>query len=297
MVTSVVPTIIEPTCFSQAIKQVEWREAMATEFNALQVSGTWSLVPPKASMNVLPNKWVFCIKRKSDGSIEWYKARLVANGFHQQEGIDYAKTFSPVVKHTTIRTVIALATHFNWPIRQLDVQNAFLHGYISEEVYMRQLAEVVPHGTQVHLTQSKYAVDLLRKTKFQDVKPLSSPAAHGKRLSVNDGDVLVDPSEYRSVVGALQYLTVTRHDLAFAVNQVYQYMHRPTTSHWMAVKRILRFVKSTYDHGLVYSPGNLQLQAFSDADCAGEPDERHYTGGYCIALEIIVWAQFILVIL
>lgn len=170
MVTSVVPTIIEPTCFSQAIKQVEWREAMATEFNALQVSGTWSLVPPKASMNVLPNKWVFCIKRKSDGSIEWYKARLVANGFHQQEGIDYAETFSPVVKHTTIRTVIALATHFNWPIRQLDVQNAFLHGYISEEVYMRQLAGFIdnqfPHYV-CKLNRSLYGLKQAPRAWFQ----------------------------------------------------------------------------------------------------------------------------------
>lgn len=140
MVVSVSPNVLEPTCFSQAIKQVEWRDAMAAEFNALQVSGTWSLVPPRHSMNVLPNKWVFCIKRKSDGSIKRYKAQLVANGFHQQEGIDYVETFSPVVKHTTICSVIALAIHFKWSIRQLDVQNAFLHGYIFEEVYMRQLA-------------------------------------------------------------------------------------------------------------------------------------------------------------
>ena len=129
---------IEPSCFSQAVKQESWRHAMGAEFNALQQNGTWSLVPHRSDINILPNKWIFKIKRKADGSVERYKARLVANGFHQQEGLDYNETFSPVVKHSTIRTVIALAVHHNWPICQLDVQNAFLHGFLSEDVYMRQ---------------------------------------------------------------------------------------------------------------------------------------------------------------
>lgn len=89
-------------------------------------------------MNILPNKWVFKIKRHSDGSVERYKARLVANGFHQQEGVDYGETFSPVVKHSTIRLILALAINFGWSIRQLDVQNAFLHGYITDDVFMKQ---------------------------------------------------------------------------------------------------------------------------------------------------------------
>ncbi|KAB2612016.1 hypothetical protein D8674_039942 [Pyrus ussuriensis x Pyrus communis] len=129
---------VEPTSFYQAVKQQEWRNAMVTKFNALQRSGTWNLVPYKPHMNLLPNKWVYKIKRHADGSIERYKARLVANGFHQQQGVDYGETFSPVVKHSTIRLVLSLAVSNRWPVRQLDVQNAFLHGYLEEEVYMRQ---------------------------------------------------------------------------------------------------------------------------------------------------------------
>ncbi|CAL8993048.1 unnamed protein product [Prunus brigantina] len=128
----------EPTSFSQANKLKEWRLAMADEFNALLRAGTWILVPRTPAMNVLPNKWIFRVKRNSDGTIQRYKARLVANGFHQQPGLDYGETFSPVVNHSTIRLILALSVQFSWPVRQLDVQNAFLHGYLDEEVYMRQ---------------------------------------------------------------------------------------------------------------------------------------------------------------
>lgn len=121
-----IPT--EPTCFSKANTMQEWHLAMADEFNALIGNGTWSLVPPQPNHNVVDCKWVYRIKQKSDGTVDHYKARLVAKGFHQQAGIDYEDTFSPVVKPTTGRTVHSIAICNNWEIRQLDVQNAFLHG-------------------------------------------------------------------------------------------------------------------------------------------------------------------------
>ncbi|XP_047319878.1 uncharacterized mitochondrial protein AtMg00820-like [Impatiens glandulifera] len=96
-----------PTCFSTANKDTQWRSAMENEFNALIQNNTWSLVP-RSSQNIVGCKWVFKIKQRVDGSIERHKARLVAKGFHQQEGIDYLETFSPVVKHTTIRTILSL---------------------------------------------------------------------------------------------------------------------------------------------------------------------------------------------
>lgn len=122
--------------------------------------------------------------------------------------------------------------------------------------------EAMYHSDGLYLTQAKYAMDLLIHTKFQDVKLMSSPVHSGKKLSLHDGEPLMDPSEYRSVVGALQYLTITRPDISFAVNQVCQFMHRPITSHWIAVKRILRYLKDTYNHGLVYRRGSLNLEAY-----------------------------------
>lgn len=132
------PEPIEPTCVSQAIREPHWRHAMSKEFNALIRNGTWELVAPSHFQNLVGWKWVFRIKRKPNGNVDRYKARLVAKGFHQRPGIDYTETFSPVIKPTTIRVVLCLAITQGWPLRQLDINNAFLHGSLSEEVYMSQ---------------------------------------------------------------------------------------------------------------------------------------------------------------
>jgi histone deacetylase 1/2 len=99
---------------------------------------TWHLVPRPKGKNVVGCKWVYKIKRKEDGTVDRYKARLIAKGFKQQYGIDYEETFSPVVKAATIRLVLSIVVSKGWSLRQLDVQNAFLHGLLEEEVYMQQ---------------------------------------------------------------------------------------------------------------------------------------------------------------
>jgi hypothetical protein len=114
---------------------------MGEEFDALLANGTWSLCPRPQHQHVIHNKWVYKIKQKQDGSIDRYKARLVVKGFDQEDGIDFTETFSPVIKPSTIRVILALAVQFNWSIHQLDVSNAFFHGVLLEEVYMEQ-----PHG-------------------------------------------------------------------------------------------------------------------------------------------------------
>src|SRR3954463_8655401 len=111
---------------------------MNVEYEALMKNKTWHLVAPEKGKNVIDCKWVYKIKRKSDGSIDRYKARLVAKGFKQRYDIDYEDTFSPVVKAATIRLVLSIVVSRGWSLRQLDVQNVFLHGVPEEEVYMKQ---------------------------------------------------------------------------------------------------------------------------------------------------------------
>ncbi|KAK1416517.1 hypothetical protein QVD17_32308 [Tagetes erecta] len=132
------PSTVTPTCVTQASKDPLWRKAMDDEYNALISNGTWDLVPAPIAKAPIGCKWVFRVKRKPDGSIKTYKARLVAKGFHQQYGRDYFDTFSPVTKPATIRIVLSLALSKGWPLRQLDINNAFLQGTLTEEVYMKQ---------------------------------------------------------------------------------------------------------------------------------------------------------------
>ncbi|PKI61253.1 hypothetical protein CRG98_018352 [Punica granatum] len=232
------PQLLEPRSFAQARKHSQWRTAMQEEYRALLQNDTWDLVPPNPTQNIVGCKWVYRIKQKANGTIDRYKARLVAKGFNQREGVDYEETFSPVIKPVTIRTILSIAVSLQWPVRQLDVKNAFLHGHLSEE-------------------------------------PISSPVAAGSRLSLHDGHPFEDPSLYRSVVGSLQYLSLTRLDIAYAVNQVCQFMHKPSMTHWLAIKRILRYLKGTITYGLHLRSGSISaLHGYSDADWAGNPDDR-----------------------
>jgi hypothetical protein len=135
---AITDTSIEPSTYQDALSIPHWRDAMELEFHALMKNETWRLVPPHPGLNLIDSKWVFKTKRHSDGFIERYKARLVAKGFKQRYGMDYKDTFSPVVKPATIRLLLILVVAKGWHLRQLDVQNAFLHGVFEEEVYMRQ---------------------------------------------------------------------------------------------------------------------------------------------------------------
>ncbi|KAI0510962.1 hypothetical protein KFK09_011578 [Dendrobium nobile] len=129
---------------------------MSKEFTALQKQGTWSLVPPPANRNILGSRWTFRTKLLLDGTLERYKARLVAQGFNQEFGIDYKDTFSPVVKMPVIRILLTIALHRGWSVFQLDVSNAFLHGRLQEKVYMKQpqgfIDERPDHICKLHKT-------------------------------------------------------------------------------------------------------------------------------------------------
>jgi histone deacetylase 1/2 len=388
----------EPSTVSEALQDPKWKGAMDVEYKALMNNKTWQLVPPPNGKNVIDCKWVYKVKRKADGTIDRYKARLIAKGFRQRYGIDYEDTFSPVVKAATIRLILSIVVSRGWTLRQLDVQNAFLHGILEEEVYMPQPPgyvdprrpqfvcklekalyglkqaprawyarlcaklitlgfipskadtslfyynkgghtifvlvyvddiivasssqkatgallkdlekefalkylgnlhyflgiEVNKLGDGLKLSQERYAADVLQRAGMHKCKAIDTPLSSTKKLSVTEGEPLgtEDATRYRSIVGALQYLTLTRPDISFSVNKVCQFLHAPTSVHWSAVKRILRYIQGTLKLGLKISPSrSTMVSAFSNADWAGCPDDRRSTGGFAVFLgpNLIFW--------
>ncbi|CAN1840048.1 Retrovirus-related Pol polyprotein from transposon RE1 [Linum perenne] len=388
---------LEPTCFTVANKQPEWRTAMQDEFNALIHNHTWTLVPhPSPGHRVVGNKWVYRVKRHPDGTIARYKARLVAKGYHQTEGIDYTETFSPVIKPASVRLILSIALSRNWPIKQLDVSNAFLHGDLQETVYMSQppgfvnpvypnhvcllkkslyglkqalrawfaclrdalygfgftgsktdhslfyyntggntifvlvyvddiiitssnpssAASLVQHlqdrfsikelgdlhyflGIEVHRTQdgmtlcqAKYIRDLLARAGMSNCKPLHTPSATTTPLSTDAP--FHDPTLFRQLVGGLQYLSMTRPDLAYTTARLSQFMHAPHNSHWQHLKRALRYLQGTPTLGIHLSANTSHhLLCFTDADWGGDSVDRRSTTGYVIYLgsNIISWSS------
>jgi hypothetical protein len=330
--------------------------------------------------------------------LDRYKARLVAKGFRQRYGLDYEDTFSPIIKMATIRIVLSIIVFRGWSLRHLDVQNAILHGFLKEDIYMRQppgfedknhpnyvckldkalyglkqalrawyvrlstklidlgfnsskadtslfffhkgevaifllvyVDDIIVESStpnaingllrnlkqefalkdlgELHyflgievskvkdgivLTQDKYATDLLKKVNMSNCKPVSTPMSISEKLSVHDGSLLgeKDATQYMSIIGALQYLTLTRPDIAFAVNKVCQFLHAPTVVHWVAVKRVIRYIKQDTKIGIKISKSkSMVVNGFSDADWAGSLDDRRSTCGFAIFLggNLISW--------
>nr|GEW28183.1 retrovirus-related Pol polyprotein from transposon TNT 1-94 [Tanacetum cinerariifolium] len=312
----------------------------------------------------------------------------------------------------SLRAVLSLAVTNDWPLRQLDIQNAFLYGNLKEQVYMKQPLgfidpqrpnhvcllhkslyglmqasrawfkrlskalfdldfkgsktdpslfiysrgdtlfyilvyvddiivtgnnictidniifqlgstfalkdlgplnyflgiEIVPHVSGILLFQKKNILELLQSVCLSNCNPVSSPTVTSSSLSLDDNSAFSNPVKYRQVVGSLQYVTLSRPDIAFAVNKVCQYMHVPIENHCYAVKWILRYLHGTVEHGMlirrsfgstiqaftdVLWKGNLDtcLEAFSDADWDGDSDDRWSTGGFAIylGLNLISW--------
>ncbi|GKB77763.1 ribonuclease H-like domain-containing protein, partial [Tanacetum coccineum] len=278
------------------------QDAMYDEYNALIKNGIWILVPKPPNVNVVRSMWLFRHKYHADGSLSRCKARLVANGCNQQYGVDYSDTFSPVVKPTTIRTVLSLALTRNWPVHQLDVKNAFLNGNLSKTVYMYQppgfVDSLFPHHV-CRLQRSLYGLKQAPRAWFQRFA--------GYALRVGFTSSRCDSFFYLSalymrcygVVGAVQYdrivmllglrltqnLNLVLMGIFFCLYilcraKLVWIMHDPREPHLAALKRVLRYVRGTLDFGLqLYASPTSSLVAYIDADWAGCPTTRRSTSG------------------
>jgi hypothetical protein len=139
-------------------KQQVWQDAMTKEYQSIMRNDMWDIVLGLEEKFVVTSKWIYKIKHAADGSVEKYKARFVARGFSQVEGIDYEETFALVARYTSIRTIISLAASMGWRLQQMDVKTSFLNGEMEEEVYIEQ-----PNGFVIH---EEYHVCRLKKALY-----------------------------------------------------------------------------------------------------------------------------------
>lgn len=386
-----------PKSYLQALEDPNWNPSMTLEYDAIVKSETFDLVPRPPDTNIVRCMWLHKHKFDAEGRFEKHKSRLIANGKSQEQGVDFDETFSPVVRPTTIRTLFHVTLANDWQVNQLDVQNAFLHGNLDEEVYMFQPPGFVDqtkpnhvcklkraiyglkqaprawnarfvnfitnngfiqtksdtslfvyrkHGLVAYLilyvddiiltasietlkntiiqalknefpmtdcgrvssflgvsvtfnekglfmNQSHYAEDIIKRAGMSASKPCSTPVDTKSKLAADEGKPVSNPTEYRSLAGALQYLTFTRPDISYAVQQLCFFMHDPREPHLNAMKRVIGYLQGTKHMDLqLLKSQKMNMTAYTDADWSGCPSTRRSTSGFCVYLgdNLISWS-------
>ncbi|GJS72952.1 putative ribonuclease H-like domain-containing protein [Tanacetum coccineum] len=269
---------MEPKKVIQALEDPSWIEAMQEELLQFQLQKVWTLVNLPNGKRAIGTKWVFRNKKDERGIVVRNKARLVTQGYTQEEGIDYDEVFAPVARIEAIRLFFAYASFMGFIVYQMDVKSAFLYGTIEEEVYVCQPPgiectknsnefygeltfflglQVQQKKDGIFISQDKYVVEILKKFDFTTVKTVSTPMEPNKAL-VKDEEAYISPK----------------------------------MSHLYAVKRIFRYLKGQPKLGFWYPRDSpFDLEAFSDSDYAGASLDRKSTIGGCqfLSKRLISW--------
>ncbi|XP_035540055.1 uncharacterized mitochondrial protein AtMg00810-like [Juglans regia] len=314
----------KPKGFKYAAKNPNWLAAMDEEIHALKNNHTWVLVHWPANTNIVGSKWVLWTKYFPDESVERLKVRLVAKGYTQKWPIRQLD-----VKNVFLNGTLIDQVYMEQPPGLVDT-SLFIYYQKSNIIYLLLYVDDIiitdnnyslldsftcklnskfatkdlgslsyflglkatPTSDGLFINQLKYARDILSRVQLLDSKPVHTPMVISQPLST-DGSLFSDPTLYKSLVGTLQYLTITRLDIAHAVNSVSQFLHAPIEDHFLAVKCILLYVRGTIHFDLTFCPSSSlgALVAYFDANWAGYPDTRRSTSGYSIYLgdNLVSW--------
>ncbi|KAL8105311.1 hypothetical protein AgCh_029194 [Apium graveolens] len=350
-----IPTIRKPKTAKEALLDEDWISAMQEELLQFTRSKVWELVLKPRDTSIIGTKWVFRNKLDENGTVVRNKARLVAQGYTQMEGIDFDETYAPVARIEAIRMLLAYACHKNIKVYQMDVKSAFLNGILEEEVYVKQplgfedanhpdyvyklykalyglkqaprawcerlskfllenkfrmgttdktlftrqenddillvqiyVDDIIFGSTNdalckefsenmskfemsmmgelnfflglqirqsdegIHISQSKYCKEMLKKFEMENAKPISTPMSTSDKLMEDPKGIPVDTKKYRGMIGSLLYITASRPNIQYSVCKCARFQVAPKESHLSAVKRILRYLKGTTDVGFWY---------------------------------------------
>nr|GEX95056.1 ribonuclease H-like domain-containing protein [Tanacetum cinerariifolium] len=277
----------EPKRIHQALKDPSWIEAMQEEILQFKMQKVWILVNLPHGKRAIGTKWLFRNKKDERGIVVKNKARLVAQGHTQEEGIDYEEFFAPVARIEANRLFLDYASFMGFMVYQMDVKSTFIYRTIEEEVYVYQPSgfEDPDHPDKVYkVVKALYCLhqDPRACTPIDTEKPL---------LKDPDGKD-VDVHTYRSMIGSLMYLTTSRPDIMFAVCACARFQVTPKASHLHAVKRIFRYLKGKLYLGLWYpKDSSFDLVAYLDMDYVGASlDRKSITRGcQILGCRLISW--------
>ncbi|KAL0375663.1 UNVERIFIED_CONTAM: Retrovirus-related Pol polyprotein from transposon RE2 [Sesamum calycinum] len=310
-----------PNTYCEALRHPAWKMAMDDEMYALISRGTWELVEVPPNADIVACRWVFTLKFRADGTLERYKAHLVAKGFTQTYGVDYFETFSPVARLNSIRVLFSLAVNLNWPMYQMDIKNAFLYGDLNETVYgyvaqeekQRMVCKLkkaiygkqsLEHGIVV---LAVYVDDILitgsdidrieeAKTCLQKhfvTKDLGRPRyflgieiAHSKHgVSLSQRKYACDLLQEAGLLGTKPVDTPMDSNPDFW-NDDGNYLEDKTKYRRLVGKLIYLTVTRP---DISFAVG--LIEAYSDADYAGSKDDRKSTSGYCtyVGGNLVTW--------
>ncbi|GJT59840.1 retrovirus-related pol polyprotein from transposon TNT 1-94 [Tanacetum coccineum] len=251
---------IEPMNVIETLTDESWLIAMQEELNQFIANDVWELVPQPKNMTIIGTKLVF--RNKLDENV--------------------------VISRNKARILLAYACALDFKLFQMDVKNAFLNGFISEEFKMSMMGElnfflglqIKQMEDGIFFNQSKYIKEMLEKFGLEDSKPMKTPTFSNTKLTKDEECESVDSTKYRGMIGSLLYLTASRPDIMFSVCLCARFQEAPKTSHLEMVKRIFRYIKGTTHLGLWYPKGtSIEIVVYADSDHARDYGDRKSTSG------------------
>nr|GEV07243.1 hypothetical protein [Tanacetum cinerariifolium] len=325
----------------EAMTDPTWIDSMQEELLQFKRLDVCVLVHAPDNISPLTLKWLFKNKHDEEQTVIRSKSRLVMRGYHQEEGIDFEESFAPVARMEAIRIFLAYVAHKSFPVFQMDVKTAFLHGSLKEDVYVCQpkgfidadhsshnhffkgtidptmfircfqddilvvqvyvddiiFGSTHPRYTQlfsnlmksrfemsmmgemtfflglqvnqspcgIFINQSKYVLEILKKYEMESCDLVGTPMEIKDKLDLDQNGTPVDATKYRSMIGALMYLTSSRPDIVHATYLCARYQAKPTEKHLKEVKRIFRYLRGTVNTGLCWSSKKQDCTALSTA--------------------------------
>eukprot|EP00253_Pinus_taeda_P027539 PITA_27539 len=225
---------------------------MVEEYNSIMVNDVWEVVPRPQDRSVVGSRWIYKIKYAADDSVEKYKAKFVAKGYAQKEGIDYEETFPPVAI-LIWDCKKNLATEFDMK----DLGR--MHYFLGLEVWQQK--------GEIFLRQGRYATEILKRFEMEDCRPMTmSMITNWKKIDASEDKDGI-PTLFTQLKGSLMYLVNTKPEICYAINSLSQFMVEPKRVHWETAKHVLGYLQGIVDYGLLYTKSkDIKMSGFTDAD-------------------------------